>query len=146
MAERLGSGLQIRLQRFNSASHLQQKPRFYWGFHFLGFRWLFRRSLENPCFPLFPPRRNPPAATKNAAPLSDKKCRTNTADRLKAMKNRVSQWAAGGGCAPGRFCDILYRLVPTRRTVNKVAAYHTSGAERGGCFGFQHAKQRGKLR
>ena len=26
MAERLGSGLQIRLQRFNSASHLQSKP------------------------------------------------------------------------------------------------------------------------
>ena len=27
MAERLGSGLQIRLQRFNSASHLQSTPR-----------------------------------------------------------------------------------------------------------------------
>ena len=26
MAERLGSGLQIRLQRFNSASHLQRNP------------------------------------------------------------------------------------------------------------------------
>ena len=30
-------GLQIRLQRFNSASHLQLKPRFDWGFYFYGF-------------------------------------------------------------------------------------------------------------
>ena len=35
MAERLGRGLQIRLQRFNSASHLQQKTPRLRGFSFI---------------------------------------------------------------------------------------------------------------
>ena len=37
----------------------------------------------------------------------------------------------GGGCAYEASYDIISELCPEKRTVNKVAAYHTSGAEGG---------------